>query len=326
MSTVSTSLRASTPAPAATSESAAPSRIQRVLIVDDCAYGRSMLELHAGRVWPDATFEKCDGQSDPFEGDPASAGFDLAFISQDIGPQPDSYADWLRMLNTATPAPISVVVAAESSERSAIKAIKRGADDYLDKSLVSAARLKALVEESQSMREELLDTSGDTLYKTWRMDGDTATLLRERLHGLKLDEPAPGQGPRRRVPGYENLTLIGKGAMAEAWRARRVCDDLDVVLKILPFNDADAASLLKQFMREYEFIGEIKHPHIARIYERAFATDFAYIAMELLPGGDLATRVAKGVAPEEAMDFIVQIARGLEAAHARGIVHRDLKP
>lgn len=108
--------------------------------------------------------------------------------------------------------------------------------------------------------------------------------------------------------------------------AKRLEDDLNVVLKILYTKGQENSDTLKRFMQEYNLISAIDHPHIIRIYERAFATDFAYIALEYLPRGDLSKRILEGISPAAATSYLRQIALGLGAIHKLNIIHRDLKP
>ena len=128
------------------------------------------------------------------------------------------------------------------------------------------------------------------------------------------------------VPGYIIQSKIGEGGMASIYLAEREEDNIKVVLKILNLKDQGDSNLLRRFMREYKLIAQIQHPNIVEIYERAFASDFAYIAMEYFGYGDLAERLKKGLDSHTAIDFLHQITEGLGAAHAKGIVHRDMKP
>ena len=128
------------------------------------------------------------------------------------------------------------------------------------------------------------------------------------------------------VPGYVINQKIGEGGMASIYLAEREEDHLKVVLKVLSLNNNDDSSLLRRFMREYKLIAQIEHPNIIQIYERAFASSFAYIAMEYFSHGDLAERLKKGLDSRTAINFLHQITEGLGSAHAKGIVHRDMKP
>jgi serine/threonine-protein kinase PpkA len=114
--------------------------------------------------------------------------------------------------------------------------------------------------------------------------------------------------------------------MASIYLAERDEDQLKVVLKVLSLNNNDDSSLLRRFMREYKLIAQVEHPNIVQIYERAFASSFAYIAMEYFSHGDLAERLKKGLDSRTAISYLHQITEGLGAAHAKGIVHRDMKP
>lgn len=128
------------------------------------------------------------------------------------------------------------------------------------------------------------------------------------------------------VPGYRLLKKIGEGGMASIYLAETEDDASQVVLKVLSFADSEDTSLLRRFMREYKLIAQVQHENIVQIYERAFASEFAYIAMEYFKYGDLAQRLTKGIDSDTAISFLKQIASGLGAAHEKGIVHRDLKP
>ena len=128
------------------------------------------------------------------------------------------------------------------------------------------------------------------------------------------------------VPGYHLLKKIGEGGMASIYLAESELDGMKVVLKVLSLKDGSNSTLLRRFMREYKLIGQIQHENIVQIYERAFSSDFAYIAMEYFEHGDLAQKMQHEIDPDKAILYLKQIASGLGAAHEKGIVHRDMKP
>ena len=127
------------------------------------------------------------------------------------------------------------------------------------------------------------------------------------------------------VPGYYIEKKIGEGGMASIYLAERDEDQLKVVLKVLTLKEKGDSTLLRRFMREYKLIAQVQHPNIVQIHERAFASNFAYIAMEYFSYGTLTERLDK-LDTKSAIDFLHQITEGLGAAHAKGIVHRDMKP
>ena len=128
------------------------------------------------------------------------------------------------------------------------------------------------------------------------------------------------------VPGYFIEKKIGEGGMASIYLAERDEDQLKVVLKVLTLKEKGDSTLLRRFMREYKMIAQIHHPSIVQIHERAFASNFAYIAMEYFSYGTLTERLNEGLDAKVAINYLHQITEGLGAAHAKGIVHRDMKP
>src|SRR5687767_12376386 len=137
-----------------------------------------------------------------------------------------------------------------------------------------------------------------------------------------------------RVGPYEVLAPLGAGGMGEVYRARDTKLGRDVALKVLPDLFASDPARLARFEREAKTLASLNHPHIAQIYgiEAVPVADApgrtsAALVMELVPGEDLSTRIARGPVPlAEALPIALQIADALEAAHERGIIHRDLKP
>jgi serine/threonine protein kinase len=144
-----------------------------------------------------------------------------------------------------------------------------------------------------------------------------------------------------RLGQYEIVGPIGAGGMGEVYRARDTQLGRDVALKILPESFADDSDRLMRFEREARTLASLNHPNIAAIYgmssevisgrPRAEITSelipTTAIAMELVDGEDLSTKIDQGTIPvDDALAIARQIAAALEAAHESGIIHRDLKP
>ena len=116
--------------------------------------------------------------------------------------------------------------------------------------------------------------------------------------------------------------------MASVFLAWSDALDEDVVLKILTRNTEEAFEdgLLARFESEYRIIASMKSVRIVRIFDFGIEADFAFIAMEFFPAGDLKIRMRKPVAPAEALTYGIQIFEALSIVHAAGVLHRDLKP
>ena len=126
---------------------------------------------------------------------------------------------------------------------------------------------------------------------------------------------------------YRLVEKIGEGGMGAVWKASDSTLGRDVAIKILPSEFASDPERLARFEREAKVLASLNHPNIAGIYGLHEAGGVRFLAMELVPGEDLAERLKKGSVPfSEAMEIAGQIAEALEAAHDQGIVHRDLKP
>jgi len=181
--------------------------------------------------------------------------------------------------------------------------------------------------ESTSAKSVTSSTSAETSKKTGQAPGAgrTATAGTPRSPGPA--RKIPGADTAISIPGYTIIRKIGEGGMASIYLAERDDDKLKVVLKVLSMHsNMYEPGLLRRFMREYKLIAQIQHPNVVQIYERAFASNFAYIAMEYFSYGDLAERLKQSMDTRTAINYLHQITEGLGAAHAQGIVHRDMKP
>jgi eukaryotic-like serine/threonine-protein kinase len=126
---------------------------------------------------------------------------------------------------------------------------------------------------------------------------------------------------------YEIRSPIGAGGMGEVYRARDPKLGRDVAIKVLPASLSENADRLNRLEQEAQAAGALNHPNILSIYHIATHQGAPYIVWELLEGETLRERMAGGALPQrKAIDYALQIARGLAAAHDKGIVHCDIKP
>lgn len=126
---------------------------------------------------------------------------------------------------------------------------------------------------------------------------------------------------------YEIIGPLGAGAMGEVYRARDTRLERDVALKVLPEELAGDEERLRRFEREAKTLASLNHPNVAQVFGIDQVGDTCFMAMELVPGEDLAARLSRGALPvDEVLDVCQQIAEGVEAAHEAGVIHRDLKP
>jgi serine/threonine protein kinase/tetratricopeptide (TPR) repeat protein len=129
------------------------------------------------------------------------------------------------------------------------------------------------------------------------------------------------------VSHYRILEKLGEGGMGVVYKAQDTRLERLVALKFLPDRLAVVPSIRERFIREARAASALNHPNVAVVYDVGEDGTESFIAMELIEGETLGARLAKGPVPvEQVRDWSVQLAEGLQAAHAKGIVHRDIKP
>lgn len=126
---------------------------------------------------------------------------------------------------------------------------------------------------------------------------------------------------------YQVVAPLGAGGMGEVYRARDTRLERDVAIKILPVAFAADAERLRRFAQEARAAGALSHPNILTIYDVGEYGGSPYLVTELLDGETLRERLNAGALPQrKALEYAVELARGLAEAHEKGMVHRDLKP
>jgi serine/threonine protein kinase len=130
------------------------------------------------------------------------------------------------------------------------------------------------------------------------------------------------------IGNYQVLDRLGAGAMGTVYKARHRRMKRVVAIKVLSRNVGQSEKLVQRFQREVEAVARLSHPNIVMAYDADEAEVGHFLVMEFVNGHDLSSEVQqRGHLPvSEALDCIIQAARGLGYAHGQGIVHRDIKP
>ncbi|WP_373387776.1 protein kinase [Pseudomonas alcaligenes] len=127
------------------------------------------------------------------------------------------------------------------------------------------------------------------------------------------------------IPGYRVHGQLGKGGMAEVFLATQESLHRKVAIKVL--RSAEDQTFSQRFVKEAHIVASLNHPSIITIHDiDQLADGRHYLAMEFLPGGDLARHKGELFAPERALQIVRQVASGLAVVHDKGLVHRDVKP
>lgn len=127
---------------------------------------------------------------------------------------------------------------------------------------------------------------------------------------------------------YLLLEKIGAGGMGQVFKARHKRMDRLVALKVLSQKMAKDSDAISRFEREVKAAAKISHPNIVAAHDADCADGVHFLVMELVDGQDLSAMVKKnGPLPaDKAIEYFIQAAIGLDAAHKKGVVHRDIKP
>jgi eukaryotic-like serine/threonine-protein kinase len=140
--------------------------------------------------------------------------------------------------------------------------------------------------------------------------------------------PTPPSIERKLGARFEILALLGAGATGTVYRARDLELDEIVALKVLRRELASAEESLEMLRREVKLARRVTHRNVARVYDLGEHEGERVLSMELVEGESLGAALARGGAfpVARAVAVALEIARGLDAAHAAGVIHRDLKP
>jgi len=293
--------------------------IPRLTVVDRDSRYAEWLRRHLGVLCPDAAVSVVAPET------LASAGESLTFDQCDLlifaasfGCSPEDPAaaglELLRLFRSRATFPPVIAIAEDGNELTAVRAVQLGALDYLPKRLLTPERLKTAVRLALRRVERRVARRQARLVQT----SNTAEHALDESMAEPL-QPAAAPDP---IPGYAIGTALGESEKAVVYRAVSAALGRDVALKISKSERSEGQLLA----REYAAVSTLRHPAIVQIHDYGTHDGREYLAMEFFPRGDLKARLQQGIAEQDALRYLEQIAAALKVVHDASLLHRDLKP
>ena len=286
----------------------------KILIIDDSKDFRALARLYLAKAIDDA---------EPVEyaveelGKPADnypwSDYDVVLLDYNLGGGEDGF-DWLREFKKKPGFPPVIILTAEGDEYIAVKAIKLGAADYINKVDITPKLLAEVIRES-------IEFASESVVEQEEEFGNVTQIV-EKIHKQE-QELLPDKDL---AIGYKIVRKIGQGAMSKVYLAEREEDNQSLVLKVLDIKNSIGSTAVERFVLEAELIAELDSPFVVKIFEHGLTDDYGFIAMEFFSRGDLKQRMEMNIPPELAATYMIHIAYGLSAIHRAGVIHRDLKP
>ncbi len=284
----------------------------KILIIDDSSDFRALLRLYLNKELKDVEiieydFDNLGKPPDNFDW----SEYDILFLDYKLGPHEDGL-EWLKEFKKKTGFPPTIVLTAEGDEYVAVKSIKLGAADYVNKVDIKPKMIAEMVDEATEFSKKSNTDQEKEI--------NEATQIIKKVN-KKDDVPDTGLDI-----GYKFVRMIGEGAMSKVYLAERVEDKMTVVLKVLDLTRVNEPKLVQRFTQEANLIAELNSPFVVKIFEHGLTDEYGYIAMEFFSRGDLKQRAELGLHHEIAIIYATHVAYGLEQIHSIDVIHRDLKP
>ncbi|MCI0465294.1 MAG: serine/threonine protein kinase [Gemmataceae bacterium] len=133
--------------------------------------------------------------------------------------------------------------------------------------------------------------------------------------------------PPPKIPGYDNLVEVGRGAMGIVYKARHLALGRTVALKTIRAGAEVAGGIAARFKAEARAVARLRHRNIIQIFDVGEHEGMHYLALEFVEGQSLAQHLSgKPLTPSQAAELIESLARAMQHAHELEVIHRDLKP
>ena len=193
----------------------------------------------------------------------------------------------------------------------------------VEQSFVGADEMAQCLEKRKQLREQGVTKSLSDLL----VEGRFVTPSQIKRALAAADDDSMYQ-PAQQIPGFQIISKLGQGAMATVFKAKQLSLDRIVAIKVLPKRLSENKEFVDRFYREGRAAARLNHPNIVQAIDVGEAAGYHYFVMEYVDGKTVYDGLAAGkhYAETDAQSIVLQVAKALEHAHARGFIHRDVKP
>jgi eukaryotic-like serine/threonine-protein kinase len=271
--------------------------LKKALVIDPSGELRDFLRFCAGRFWPDLEIVSylwargCPDQAYDW------TGFDLVLLEHRLHSHYDQGIEWLRAIRRNPTAPPIILISGELTDSLRTEAERVGAAAVLDKNDLSPRRFAQSVE--QGLRHPNTEPSSKS---------ESDEILAPAIPGFRI--------VRSLASSYSRCVSLATDESTQR----------TVALKVMRTSAETDPSTLRRFRHECRTLAALEDSNVSRVFKWGHADNLGFVATEYCPGGNLLERIRLRVSMQDAIEYLVQILRGLEAVHARGILHRNLKP
>ncbi len=288
--------------------------MNNVLIVDDSKDFRALIRLYFAEEMKTSNLVeyKLEKWGKP-GGDFPWGDYDVLLLDYKLGGDEDGF-DWLQEFGSQSDFPPTIILTANGDEYIAVKAIKLGAIDYLNKSDLTPEIL------SETIQTALEFTSGE-----YARNKEDVIQTDSIIKGIRRHD-RQWSGRNVTDAGYKIVRRISHGNMSKIYLAERAGDNHSFILKMLDVRNCTNMAAIHRFILEAELIASLNSPFVVEIYDYGLHDDYGFIAMEFFSRGDLRQRMGMKISPELAVTYMIHILCGLSAIHQVNVIHRDLKP
>ena len=255
-------------------------------------------------------------------GNPDMPGMDFDWKHYDLVILEDSMSEsagyeWLKNVKDRPGFPPYVFISDEEVGERIASAVKNGAFDFVARGELDDYRLRAImdhaIEVTNSRTKEIVSL------RFWAEQCDT---LPEYISQEDITHDAVSPV----ISHFRVMKELGRGGMGIVYHAHDQRYKTDVALKVLDTRVTHDELHAMRFVGEASMISQIHHPQVIKIHEQGFTDDYAWLAMELLPGGTLKQQISHGLPMEQALNYMAQLSSAVNAVHAHGVIHGDIKP